>query len=430
MENYFYRELNRNTVEAVNRGAAFFMNPHDSRIPLISDAYTGVPITGANYYHLKLSNDLSGKNHTEYVKVNEVLSSNIDWLSTLPRESRPRGILYQEDGAIKNAGYSFVMPAAELNQTIYRDNRNASHPGHVPFQTSNAAMSNFHEFVHEQCANAINASLTGCPFRNNISPHEMEQFKTQLVKEISRSPAFMAVTANRARDEVRDFHYLPFDRGQFIEKARNGNSPEFMRLNSAITNHINDMYHNKRNSFNPEFNELARPLVLNIGEPKSAADREITEFLRKQIRQDRTATLIANVFAGTFVEKAIKLVRTGKRIFAGIMIAGAVFNDQNNSANPIMDFCRNASNRMGGGDMPHSRLDDLVKVAGNIMALQELKGDRSLRTSHDQNNARAFYVNLNQLIRDNPSTLDQAIAQVNNNSHHRTQSASRGQIRR
>ena len=451
MENYFYHELNKNTIEAVNRGAAFFMNPQDSHIPRISNAYTGVPITGANYYHLKLSNDLSGKNHTEFVRVSDVLSSNNDRL-TLPPGSRPRGILYLEEGSTLNAGYSFVLPAAELNQTIGRDKRAATPPVHyVPFQSSNASMNNFNEFVYEQCANAVNASLADCPFRSNIQEHELEQFKTKLMSEITKNPSFMAGMANKAREEVIDFHAIPFDRKSFIEKARNENSPEFTRLNSAIVYHVNDMYHNKKKSFNPEFNELSRPLIIKIenlylGNPhaRPAVDNEISGFVKKMIRQEKPAKVLADTYAGTFVEKAIKLARTGKRIFAGVMIVGAVIGSQYafpagagiagaviaGSIEQIMKFCKTAAHKMGGGDMTHSRLDDLVKVAGHIMASQEMKGDRSLKTCRDQNNPHAFYVNLNRLIRDNPSTLDQAIAQVNN-SHHRTQSATRGQaIRR
>jgi len=529
MENYFYRELNKNTVEAVNRGAAFFMNPQDSNIPLINNSYTGLPVTGANYYHLKLSNDLNGKNHKEYVKVNEALSSNIEWLSTLPHEKRPRGTIYQEESAESNSGYSFVMPTAELNQNIYRNNRNTDNraaPVHnyVPFQTSSATMDDFDGFIHEQFTNAINASLTGCPFRNNIRPHEMEQFKTRLVNEISRNPAFMATAANRARDEALDFHYLPFDRDRFIERARDETSPEFMRLNSAITGHINDMCHNRKSSFNPEFNELSRPLVINVenlylgnSNPQPAVENEISGFVKKMIRQDKTAAILADTFAGTFIEKAIKLVRTGKRIFAGVMLAGALCNhgdegiadsiiesryrtipgqfSQRNKVivdnhvfqgeelkrilnfdnapfslngngkpgirdyemahraertilkmNPainrdeyqrdmtyrqVINFYQGAARKMGGVDITHSRLDDSINVADRIMAAQELKGDRSLKTCRDQNNSRSFYACLNQTIRDDPHILDQAITRVNNNDHHRTQSATRGQaIRR
>jgi len=458
MENNFYKELNKNAIEAVKRDVAFFMRTNNSRLPVISNGYTGDPITGVNYFNLNLCNDLSGKKHTEYVKMNEALSSNVEWFSTLPRENRPRGTLYQEESPTSHTRYSFVMPAVELNQNIYRDNRTADDRAappqnhYVPYQSNNAAMNNFDEFVHEQFANAINASLTNCPFKNNIQEHESEQYKTKLINEIIKNPSFMAGMANRASEEVMNFHYLPLDRNHFIEKARNENSPEFIWLNSAINHHVNDMYHNRKRSFNPEFDELSRPLVIKIenlylGNPNSrpAVDNEISSFVKKMIRQERPAKVLADTYAGTFIEKAIKLAKTGKRIFAGVMLVGAVIGSQYafpaagagiagaviaGSIEQIMNFCKTAAHKMGGGDITHSRLDDLVKVAAHIMTSQELKGDRSLRTCHDQNNPRSFYVNLNQTIRDNPRTLDQAIAQVNNSREHRTQSMTMGQTMR
>jgi len=451
MENYFYSRLNENTVEAVRRDAAFFMSPHDSRIPVIMDSYRDQPITGANYFNLQLSNDLSGKGHTEYVRMNEALSSNRDWLSTLPRENRPRGTLYQEEGAALSAGYSFVMPTAELNQNIYRDNRAHAHH-YVSFQSSNAVMGNFDEFVHEQFANAVNASLTGCPFRNNIPPHEMEQFKRQLINEISRNPAFMAVMSNRARDEALNYHYVPLDRDKFIEMARDENSPEFRRLNSTINHHVHDMHHNRKMSFNPEFNELSRPLLIKVENiylsnphSKPAVDHEISSFVKKMIRQEKPARVLADTYAGTFVDKAIKLARTGRKIFAGVMLVGAVVGCQYafpagagiagaviaGSIEQIMNFCKTAAHKMGGGDTNHSRLDDMVKVAAHIMTAQELKGNNTLRTCRDRDDHRSFYTHLNQTIRDNPQTLDHAIAQINHSRQHdRTQSVTRGQAMR
>jgi len=315
------------------------MGPNDSRIPHIIDSYSGQPITGANYFNLRLSNALNGKNYTEYVRMSEALASNRDWFSTLPRETRPMATVYREERASQNTGYSFMMPMEELNQSMYRDKRNvesrAAHERHyVPFQSSNASMGNFNDFVHEQFSNAINASLSNCPFRNNIRPHEMEQFKTQLINEISRNPAFMTNAVNKARDEALEYHYPPFDRNNFIQKARDETSPEFLQLNSAINAHVHDMHHNRKQSFNPEFNELSRPLMVKVNNlymgnpnPQPTVDGEISDFVKKMIRQDRTAGILADTFSGTIVEKALRLVRTGKRIVAGVQLAGVILNN-------------------------------------------------------------------------------------------------------
>jgi hypothetical protein len=461
MENYFYSQLNEKAVNAIRQDAAFFMNPADSRIPAMVDSYNRQPITGANYFNLQLSNDLSGKKNTEYVKMNEALSANIEWFSTLPRENRPRATVYQEEREDSRIGYSFVMPTAELNQNIYRNDRNTDNRSaapayqYVPYQSSGASMGNFDEFVHEQFTNALNASLTNCPFRNNIRPNEMDQFKTQLVDEISRNPAFMTVMSERARDEALNNYYLPFNRNKFIERARDETSPEFTRLNSTINEHVHDMYRNRRESFNPEFNELARPLVKKVEDyylgnsnPRSAVDNEISGFVKNMIRQEKPAKVLADTFAGTFVEKAIKLAKTGKKVYAGVMIAGALIGSQYvlpiaavvagtviagaaiaRSIEQIANFCKTASHKMGG-DITPSRLDDVVKVAGNIVGAQELRGDRSLKTYCEQNDPRSFYAGLNQLIRDNPHALDQAIAQLNDRQHDRTQPMTRGQTMR
>jgi len=334
MENYFNNELNRKTFDAIRRDAAFFMKPGDSSLPIISDSFSGKPITGANYFNLQLENDLSGTRRTEYVKMNEVLSSKPDWLSTLPREKRPRGILYQEESPPSAPRYSFVMPTAALKQDIYIDNRDRRGDDYIPFQTTNARINNFGEFIREQFTNAINASLSGCIFRSAIPEREMDQFKTMLISEITRNPEFMAGMANRAYQEVAELHYCPFDKKQFVEKARDENSHEFRQLHSAISDHIEDMYINKKPSFNREFNELSKPLVITIvhlnldkldsSERKAAIGRETAQFIKEKIREEKPAAVLADTFAGTFVEKALKLARIGKKVFTGVMLAASL----------------------------------------------------------------------------------------------------------
>jgi hypothetical protein len=334
MENHFYNELNRKTFDAVRKDAAFFMRLGDSALPVISDSFSGKPITGANYFNLQLDNDLNGTRRTEYVKMDEVLSLKPDWLSTLPREKRPRGVLYQEESPPSSPRYSFVMPTAALNQDVYIDNQNRRGNDYIPFQTNNARMSSFADFVREQFTNAINASFSGCTFRNGIPGREMEQYKTMLISEITRNPEFMAGMATRAYQEVAELHYCPFDKKQFVERARDENSHEFRQLHSVISDHIEDMYINKKPSFNREFNELSKPLVITIiylnldkldsSERKAVIGRETAQFIKEKIREERPAAVLADTFAGTFVEKAYKLARVGKKVFTGLMLAATL----------------------------------------------------------------------------------------------------------
>jgi hypothetical protein len=334
MENYFYKELNKKTVEAVKKGEAFFIKPGDSPLPFISESFSGMPITGANYFYLQLNNDLNGTRHTEYVKMNDVLLFKPGWISTLPREKRPRGTLYEEESPSPIPRYSFVMPTAALNQDIYSDNRDRRGNDYIPFQTNNTQMSGFNDFVREQFTNALNASFSGCTFKSAVPEQEMEQFKTRLIKEIAKNPEFMARMADWAYQEVAELHYCPFDKRQFIEKARDENSHEFKQLHLAISDHVEDMYINKRPSFNREFNELSKPLVITIvhlhldglgsSERKTAISRETAQFIKEKIREDRSAAVLADTFAGTFVEKAQKLARIGQKVFAGVMLAAAL----------------------------------------------------------------------------------------------------------
>jgi len=334
MKNYFYKELNRKTINAMKRDAAFFMKTGDTFLPFISNSFSGRPIIGANYFSLQLDNDLNGIRHTEYVKMNEVLSSKPDWLSTLPREKRPRGTLYQEESPSSMPRYSFVIPTAVLNQDVYHDNRNRRGNDYIPFQTNDAQMSSFHNFVREQFTNAINASFSGCTFKSAVPEGEMDRFKTKLINEITKNPEFMARMADWAYQEVAELHYCPFDKKQFIEKARDENSHEFRQLHLAISDHVEDMYINKKPSFNREFNELSKPLVVNIvhlhldslgsSERRAAIGRETAQFIKEKIREERPSVILADTFAGTFVEKAQKLARIGQKVFTGVMLAAAL----------------------------------------------------------------------------------------------------------
>jgi hypothetical protein len=405
--------LNRNTVEAVKGDMAFFMNPNQAQIPIISNSFEGIPITGANYFNLMLSNKLNGTNHTEYVRMNEVLSSKIDWLSTLSPENRPKGIVYQEEGP--NPRYSFMMPTAQLNQNMYRDNQEnaALRANYVPFQTNNAKMSDFGAFLQEQCTNAINASLTNGIFKSNIPEHDMVQFKSLLVNEIVKNPGFMAEVANKAYQEVTNQHYLPFDRKNFIERARDTDSNEFKQLNSTITTHVNDMRQDQKGSFNHEFNELSRPLIIKIEsfnpggtmkEQMTAVGEMVTDFVKEKIKEEKPAEVLVDTFAATFIEKTQKLANVGKKIFAGVALACSI-------ASPILS--------------QNFQPEDFMNIANSLAMLRGLKGDNELKTHLDNKDTRSFHICLDKNLRETPQMLDQAITQLNNtNKHENTQSTS------
>jgi hypothetical protein len=395
------------------------------QLPTINNSFGGLPITGVNYFNMMLSNALNGTNHTEYVRMNEVLSSQPDWVSTLPHENRPKAIVCQEESPSQNPRYSFMLPTAQLNQNIYRDNQNkqektAEKSNIIPFQTNNAKINDFGAFIQEQCTNAINASLTNSTFTSNIPAQEMTQFKSLLVNEIVKNPGYMAEVANKAYKEVMNQHYLPFDRKNFIEKARDDNSNEFKQLNQTITDHVNDIRQNKKASFNHEFNELARPLMNEIDnlkhgkipqekapqgnapqgntpqgnapqEAKNSVGGLVTEFVKEKIKEDKPAQILTDTFAGTFIEKAIKLANVGQKIFAGVALVSSIVS-------PIL--------------MQNFQPHDVMNIASSLAMLRGLKGNNDLKTHLDNNDTRSFHTCLDKALRENPQMLGQAISQL------------------
>jgi hypothetical protein len=418
MENNFFTMLNRNIVDALQNDTAFFMNPIQEILPTISNSFEGLPITGANYFNMMLSNAQNGTNHTEFVRTNEVLSSKPEWISTLPPEDRPKGIVCQEESPSQNPRYSFMVPTAQLNQDVYRDNQDrqentAQKSNIVPFQTSNATMKDFGAFIQEQCTNAINASLTNTTFKSNIPEQGMDQFKSLLVNEIVKNPGFMVEVAKTAFQEVTNQHFLPFDRKDFIEKARDTNSNEFKQLNNSITDHVSDMHQNQKGSFNPEFNELARPLMDKIGEIKQGnAPQEqknsiggmVTDFIKEKIKLDKPAEVLTNTFAGTFVEQAQRMSNVDQRIYAGVALISSI-------ARPILS--------------QNFQPEDFMNIANNLAMLTGMKGNNELKTHMENKDTRSFHTCLDKTLRDNPQMLDQAISQLDKtNKQEHTHSAS------
>jgi hypothetical protein len=541
MQNSFYDELNNNAVEALNNDKAFFTKQGEIQMPIINNSLTGNPITGANYLNLQLSNDLNDTHHTEYVKMNDVLSSMPEWMSGITNNNRPIGSLYQEESISNEPKYSFVMPTAELDQNIFQDNPDQAIPrkNYVPFQSNSSTIDNFSEFVQEQITNAINASFTGTPYMNNIKENDADRFKAMFIDTITKNPQFLSEIANKAYQNVMDYHYVPFDRDSFIEKARDENSNEFDQLNSAITEHVEDMYDNKKPSFNKEFNDLARPLIINIEnlhinkldlrEKKSIISQETKEFIKEKIKEFKPSKVLTETFVGTAIEKAVQIAKIGKQILAGVALVCSVFKPelsagfalasslipnipnvkkkipeelpisnaiigkqlidseqnkivingktfQGKDLVKILNFDNEPFSISGNGkptsndfslahlaeksileilsrvnkdeyqkDMANNQINQFIvkvtgkmegisnlstavisnhvmKVADTIVALQELNGDKTLRTYHNNNDTRSLFAGINQVIRDNPKILEQAILQVNQNINQKTQS--------
>jgi hypothetical protein len=308
-----------------------------------------------------------------------------------------------------------MMPTAQLNQNMYRDNQEniAQRAYYVPYQTNNTTMSNFAPFVQEQCANAFNASLTNTPFKSNIPAQDMNQFKSLLVNEIVKNPEFMAEIANRAYQEVKNQHYIPFDRKNYIERARDETSNEFKQLNFAITNHVNDIRQNQKGSFNPEFTELSRPLLSKIEniqqgnspqEQKAAVSGMVTDFVKEKIKEDKPAEILTDTSIGTIIETTQKLANVGKKIFAGVALAASI-------ASPILS--------------QNFQPQDFVNITSSLVALRGLKGNNDLRMYMDNKDTRSFNTSLDKTLRENPKLMEQVIDQYSKtNKQEKTQTTS------
>jgi hypothetical protein len=173
------------------------------------------------------------------------------------------------------------------------------------------------------------------------------------------------------------------------------------------------MRQNQKGSFNRDFNELSRPLMikiesLNLGnaphKQKSGIDVMVTEFVREKIKQDKPAEVLIDTSIGTFIEKAQKLAIVGKKIFAGVALVASI-------ASPILS--------------QSFQPQDLANIANSLAMLRGLKGNNDLKTHMDNRDTRSFHVCLEKTLRENPQMLEQAISRLNNtNKHENTRSAS------
>ena len=80
--------------------------------------------------------------------------------------------------------------------------------------------------------------------------------------------------------------------------------------------------------------------------------------------------------------------------------------------NQMMEFLKTTASKM----KPHldlkSKIDDFMKVTGIIVKSQESNGNNTLSSLRNNNDTRSFFAGLNQVIRENPRVLDQAVTQL------------------
>jgi hypothetical protein len=130
----------------------------------------------------------------------------------------------------------------------------------------------------------------------------------------------------------------------------------------------------------------------------------VTDFIKDQIKQDKPAEVLANTFAGSFIEKAQKLANVGQQIYAGVALVSSIVS-------PILS--------------QNFQPQDFVNIANNLAMLGGLKGDNELRTHMDNKDTRSFHTCLEKTFREDPKMFEQAISQLDKtNKQENTHSAS------
>jgi hypothetical protein len=283
---------------------------------------------------------------------------------------------------------------------------NTAQNGYIPYQTHNESPKNIDKFLVEQYGNIMNASLTGTPYSGSVSPAQLKTLSSGITAKMANDPAYMSGIVNQAQQSVLGFNYMPYDKDDFITKARDPSSKEFKLLNQTIASHVNDILRKNKTSFNGEFQELSKDLTEKLKNTDTAKEvkkpstrattsrastakkaenpsvaastakktenpsigasaaeevkkpstrttaagttavkkeektsivessekkeerpsfvREVTEFVKKNIVEKRPALVLVDTFLGTVLDKAKKIVRTGKTVAAAVVIAANV----------------------------------------------------------------------------------------------------------
>jgi len=136
--------------------------------------------------------------------------------------------------------------------------------GYIPYQTNNENPKNIDRYLVEQYGNIMNASLTGAPYSGSVTPAQLKTLSSGIEAKMANDPAYMSGIVNQAQQNVVGFNYMPYDKDDFITKARDPSSREFKLLDEMIAGHVYDILKNNKVSFNGEFQELSKDLTEKI----------------------------------------------------------------------------------------------------------------------------------------------------------------------
>jgi len=158
-----------------------------------------------------------------------------------------------------------------INGKTAAENAAAVKNGYVPYQTYEENPKNIDRFLVEQYSNLMNASLTGTPYSGSVTPAQLKALAAGIETKMAKDPAYMSGIVNQAQQNVAGFHYMPYNKDDFIARAQDPSSREFKLLDQIITSHIKDICKNNQPSFNGEFQELSKDLTEKIKKENTAA---------------------------------------------------------------------------------------------------------------------------------------------------------------
>jgi hypothetical protein len=138
---------------------------------------------------------------------------------------------------------------------------NKTQNGYVPYQTHEENPKNIDRFLVEEYGNIINASLTGKPYSGSIHHAQLKNLAAGIEAKMANNPAYMSGIVNQAQQNVLGFNYMPYNKDEFISRARDTSSSEFKLLDQIIANHVYDICKRNKQSFNGEFQELSKDLT-------------------------------------------------------------------------------------------------------------------------------------------------------------------------
>jgi hypothetical protein len=246
--------------------------------------------------------------------------------------------------------------------------------GYIPYQTHEENPKNIDRFLVEEYGNIMNASLTGTPYSGSIHHAQLKNLAAGIEAKMANNPAYMSGIVNQAQQNVLGLNYMPYNKDDFIIRAQDPSSREYKLLDKMIANHVYDICKRNKQSFNGEFQELSKDLTEQIKTTNSAKTvrkpsirtstakkegntsanentakerrgpakqeekpsvsastetnlerpsfvKQVSEFVKKNIVEKKPALVLVDTFLGAVVDKAKKIVRTGKSIAAAFVIA-------------------------------------------------------------------------------------------------------------